>query len=846
MKIRHCSPAITVSVLVWALLVPALSATDAQPITDAQIATLTPVPPSLVPRSGSFFSRSHPEWPPLPAPQSPTLPIYRLPDSSSDYLVDDTSLPPPPPANAPAAARSLLNQQSLASQQRLAAPMLDNSGLPSIPGLTNPPPPVTNYPPQLLDSPPPTNGTFWMLAETNWPPFPIDPCSGADVWLLDDGTYLVNDTGWSWPLPSGDGGGTPNSPGPAYGPQDLWLELTGVTNSTACLTLHGTTSGAAYTILTSWSPTGPWNAELPLTGADQVTPFMADTCGRKRLFFRAQVGTVTPQFLWLQALGVTNGYYNLIVHGTSGSGDSLYDILSTGALTRTNNWNNWAVETNFPAAPGQYWTPVSIPLSGRPNLFLAARSWVSSTGSGIPDWWLLQYLLPINTDPYSLCLWGDGWTFLEAYRNGWDPRGYYTPPAPRGLTVKYHAAANSASVSWEPSPGGVTGYLLQRYDPASNVTNSFWLSANANSFEDSTINQTPSSQWFGAMTYRLQAQYGSNGSGWTPWVPLYLQDPSGAAWLQRGPQGLPYLVVAGLPEWASTVDVVWVDTGSLASTNWVLPASVFTNGAYPVPDYWVPAVPGSGIWYLDVLDSNGILRDSILAYVGAESPYYGPAFFDGRAQLQQNLTFLLRAANANWPFEFALNGAGTSHPFHDCPATYAYASFYHFDEDPDYTYTTLDEFRPFDDNYLFRNFAFTTGDMTNSGNLGTGAGWDGTNNYYTLQYPPKYLFQPPATVTNIDPVLSPTDLPWTYFRPYHTTDTNELALIGITCAGTNYTMAGYAQNLFGLQFQSAQLANGVQTSTLNAGRTIPDNGGILYPATAQPILSTEEVLFRPN
>ncbi len=170
----------------------------------------------------------------------------------------------------------------------------------------------------------------------------------------------------------------PNSPSPAYGPEDLWLEITGVTNSTAYLTLHGTTSGAAYTILTSWSPTGPWNAELPLTGADNqdLTPFMADTCGRKRLFFRAQVGTATPQFLWLQALGITNGYYNLIVHGTSGSAESLYDILSTSALTRTNNWNNWAVETNFPAATGQSWTPVSIPLSGRPSLFLSARSWV--------------------------------------------------------------------------------------------------------------------------------------------------------------------------------------------------------------------------------------------------------------------------------------------------------------------------------------------------------------------------------------------------------------------------------------------------------------------------------------
>ncbi len=169
-----------------------------------------------------------------------------------------------------------------------------------------------------------------------------------------------------------------------------------------------------------------------------------------------------------------------------------------------------------------------------------------------------------------------------------------------------------------PSLGGVTGYLLERFDPVAYVTNSVALPASPDDFEDSTINQTPASQWYGPMLYRLQAQYGAIGSAWTSWAPLYSQDTGSSAFFLRGPQGRPYLAVGGLPQWASTVSVVWVDASG-SSTNWVLPASVLTNGAYAVPNYWVPADPTGGSWYLDILDSNGTLQTSISAAYPADS-----------------------------------------------------------------------------------------------------------------------------------------------------------------------------------------------------------------------------------
>ena len=167
----------------------------AQPqLTDAQLLALQPTPPSLIPSSGTFWSVSRPNYPPLPWDPYPGLPVYRLPDGS--YLVDDSTVLFPPSGqtiSAPAAARTFLTQATLASQQRLAS-MLNDADAPGIPGATNSPPPDPSPPQLLAPGTAPTYGTFWMLVETNWPPFFYDPCAGCNVYALSDGSYLVDDT----------------------------------------------------------------------------------------------------------------------------------------------------------------------------------------------------------------------------------------------------------------------------------------------------------------------------------------------------------------------------------------------------------------------------------------------------------------------------------------------------------------------------------------------------------------------------------------------------------------------------------------------------------------------------
>jgi hypothetical protein len=269
--------------------------------------------------------------------------VYQLPDGS--WLVDDStvSFPPPPgpPVNVAAAARSFLAQPSLASQQSSASPMLNGAMLADDTDSTNAPPQdddtdSTNSPPQLVDpGSVPAFGTFWLLVETNSPPLPFNPCTGCDVYALSDGSYLIDDTSYVWPQPSGDDGGGAQGPSqPLYATGDFWLEITGVTNSLANLILHGTTGGTLYTIMSrqTLTPDDSWDAEAPLTGAagQDWTPIQIPTFGRPVLFFEALIGSATPQRLWIYALGISNNCFNLILQGTTE--DTSFDILSTTSL----------------------------------------------------------------------------------------------------------------------------------------------------------------------------------------------------------------------------------------------------------------------------------------------------------------------------------------------------------------------------------------------------------------------------------------------------------------------------------------------------------------------------------
>lgn len=107
-----------------------------------------------------------------------------------------------------------------------------------------------------------TTGTFYSLQNPAWPPMPFN-AQGYSIWSLGGGSYLMNDlngnssslaagqgrarmqTMVTLPSPPGGGGGGygVDGGGPLYVPpvfttNELWLQITGVTNPTASLTIH--------------------------------------------------------------------------------------------------------------------------------------------------------------------------------------------------------------------------------------------------------------------------------------------------------------------------------------------------------------------------------------------------------------------------------------------------------------------------------------------------------------------------------------------------------------------------------------------------------------------------------
>jgi len=478
---------------------------------------------------------------------------------------------------------------------------------------------------------------------------------------------------------------------------------------------------------------------------------------------------------------------------------------------------------------------------------------LDSDGDGLPDWWEIKYGYNPNNpdtggtgtpDGYKFDTSGDGWTLLQNYQNGTNPNQFNTPPAPTSLTAVYRNA--TPTISWTASPGPVTGYLLQRYDPSTGITNSFAFPSTTLQFVDSGEQVLDDNLLYGPISYRLQGQYGVNNSAWCGWMPLVTPDPNGqsysqpfapAGFLIRGTQGQSYLALPAMPTNASTVRIVFANSD--ADTNWTVAVASFTNNLYAIPPQYMPAEPSGGTWYAEVNRGDGTMLGTVsVGYAGSQRPFY-----DGRQQLQQNLSFLLRAADAAVPFQFTLHSGFDF--LYACSSNYASASFVDLVDDSPGD-PVLDEFSPFYYNVLYRNFVFSTNDLNFDGTLDS-ANYDAGVGP-SLPSNPVHEFQGPTNGTHIDPVLSATTYPWSFFRPYHTTNSSELSRIGVTYGPSGFTLAANKSNIFGLQYQSDQTAyntnsGNVHTLTLNAGAATPDWNNVLYPGTVQPTLKTTNYYF---
>ena len=641
-------------------------------------------------------------------------------------------------------------------------------------------------------------GTYWSAANLNFPPMPGN-LQGLNAWPLDDtsNTFLLNDFEYEaehsmmrmldMGPPSPDDGDTNSSRGGNYTP--------GV-------------SGIPYT-------NGLW---LEMVSADPTA----------------------------------NGLVSLILHGTTN--DEAYEIFSRGDLLDT----NWFSETNILGAINQNWTPFSVAESNRTNAFFWARSLIDSDGNGLPDYWETDNGV---TDPYGDPD-GDGWNNLQEYQNGTNPNQFDSPPAIEGFTF---ANSNNAVVfTWNKQPGTVTGYTLTEYD-LDGSSHSFNLPADATSFDDLNPPALPpvaETSLYRSPYFTLAAHYSApnpaphltaNNStiDVTADTDLFAPNSSLDATIVRGRQGHPQIVVSAMPANALAIRLLVgaADSdGSYEYSSNDIPVSSFTNGIYEIPLSWLPDQYFYATrWYLELVDTNG--RHGSPS--GDDHIYMlAKSFYDGREHMKQNLIFALRASDSQLSFS-----CGFSSAFRDAlystyvnfagyggfhyPENYAYAGLNQIQNN----YSIPDDFQPFYENYFFRNFAFSTDAIDDDGLITTGATWDYWGNP-VLGYPLSYIFFVPTNDVAIPLALSANNSRWTYFPDDYLVDF--LPARGIGDLGDNYVLTNDFRNIYGLKFLSVLNAYGSDNGDiqeLDAGHTIPEQGGYFYPETEQPELQTTNHYF---
>ena len=362
--------------------------------------------------------------------------------------------------------------------------------------------------------------------------------------------------------------------------------------------------------------------------------------------------------------------------------DIEYELQSKTNLTQA----NWQSEGFILGSELTNWTPASIAQSGRPTLFLRLRSWVSSDGSGIPDWWELLYFGTTGIDPNAQDAAGDGWTIYQKFQMGLNPNVFYTPPAPSAFSVFYNSLNGTVTGNWQLSKGQVTGYTVTRYDPSTGNQVQFNLSTNTTSFVDSSPITTfiPED---GEPTYTIQAAY-SQGSSATTTLTMFNPNTTVSGQLEDGSQGERELLVQGpLPSGTTTLRLIrsdfdW-DTYDYTVDTFDLPVSSLNNNTVVLSNAWFTSSLANADedWYVQTVNSNGGISDATQdGTVQWNYGYQTPVpFYDGRQQLAQNADFILRAAN-RYPFIYAYadtwdtpNSLGY---FYEYPQDYSYAGLY--------------------------------------------------------------------------------------------------------------------------------------------------------------------------
>ncbi len=506
--------------------------------------------------------------------------------------------------------------------------------------------------------------------------------------------------------------------------------------------------------------------------------------------------------LWLGIFSANTNWMTLVLHGTYE--DEFYEV-----LTKTNLGDaTWNVANGFLGTDDMTLVP-SISVGQTNKFFWARHSSLDTDGDGLPDWWELEH----GYDPEIANGYGDedgdGWTNLEEMQSGTNPAQFNTPRAPQGLKAILNSSHTEASLSWQPNPGNVTGYSIQRWNPGYWGPEDNFSVSTVTNFTDATLTVPESveeARRYHQIYYQIRANYVSGSSEWSaPARVSGLANPA-IARVARSTSGILKIILSSIPENATQIKVTkrWFDyQNQRHDGSFTIPLSAFTNGTATLPETEFLKTQTYDVW-LQTVDNAGNEGTVQSDFVGREKAQRFP-FYDGREHMKENLSFLLRAAFDSSPFRFYTHDESFHVYFPETAiSNYVWAGLYR--QQPTITVEgatgDLDEYLPFIENSLYRNFVFAPSEM-DSGFL------PDVQTVPLSPYQP-WVSQPSRYVANVPddnspaPLLTPETDRWLYAS--HISIGEEANVLGNTGLyfdeEWNLFMASGVKNYFGLKYLS--------------------------------------------
>ena len=445
----------------------------------------------------------------------------------------------------------------------------------------------------------------WWTVSPGGAPVPM-PCPPQDlsvpIYQIVDGIYLVDETG-----------GAVSVSVPRTSP------MRAVT--TASITSAVESQGSAIaSLIEQVQATAAAQQNRLLARAMGINVPMPGEGGGTNSYYLGGSGFTIPDYgtnLWIAQTAVAAG--SLTGIGTNTIAEVQYEIQSRTNLAQA----DWQSEGFIYGSPATNWTPLSVPQTGRTNLFIRLRSWATDASS-LPIWWQLQYFGTNGVDPYGNPQ-ADGWNNYQKFALGWDPGQFYTPAAPQGVKVIFNQPSRTATITWLASAGGVTGYTVRDSDG-----DTFNVSATTTTMTDDVSNDQPDLASGNIQTtYAVQGHYAKGDSAWSPAIALQPATVSGT--LIPDPSGGTFLEVSGIP--ANAVSIRFTvafryflfQNGDYITCNsnivHDIPMGAFTNGRCQIPSTW-QTLPVGGAYYESIVYMTICSVDSTGTASAAE-PVYG-------------------------------------------------------------------------------------------------------------------------------------------------------------------------------------------------------------------------------